>query len=298
MERGEYVKCVVCGDERLIKRLKSFGGALVKCTECGLVFRNPRPTYETIREYYKESYSNIFYEEKIKTHRKKIFLHFLANAIKSKEGGRLLDVGCGYGEFLKLAKDKGWEVYGVELSNDACQYVQNKPGLNIFCGELKEASFPKDHFDVVTLWNVLDHTINPLEELLEIKKILKPGGFLFIRVPNFLFQEKAFLFSKIIGKLHFFSSLNLARKLSVAHLYCFTPSSIRKILKVVGFSAFPIHNARLSKGDPYGVFPLLGDEYIGWLKNGFLFICEVLYYLSMRKILWGSSIEVFVCKLD
>jgi len=200
MERGEYVKCVVCGDERLIKRLKSFGGALVKCTECGLVFRNPRPTYETIREYYKESYSNIFYEEKIKTHRKKIFLHFLANAIKSKEGGRLLDVGCGYGEFLKLAKDKGWEVYGVELSNDACQYVQNKPGLNIFCGELKEASFPKDHFDVVTLWNVLDHTINPLEELLEIKKILKPGGFLFIRVPNFLFQEKAFLFSLLLEK--------------------------------------------------------------------------------------------------
>ncbi len=67
MEKGEYLKCIMCGDERLIKRLKPFGGTLVKCTECGLVFRNPRPSYETIKEYYKDDYSNIFLDEKVKS---------------------------------------------------------------------------------------------------------------------------------------------------------------------------------------------------------------------------------------
>jgi len=218
MKKDGYLKCIICGDERPVKRLKSFGGALVKCTECGLVFRNPMPSYETIKGFYEESYSNIFYEEKIKTHRKESFLHFLANAIKRKGGGRLLDVGCGYGVFLNLAKDKGWEVYGVEPSIDACQYTQNKLGLSVFCGELKEASFPKDHFDVVTLWNVLDHTINPLEQLLEIKRILRDGGLLFIRVPNFLFQEKAHRIGELFDKL-FFGHTNLLRKISISHLY-------------------------------------------------------------------------------
>jgi len=295
MEEGEYLECIICGDERLVKRLKPFGGALVRCTECGLVFRNPRPSYETIKEYYKEDYSNIFCEEKIKSYREGIFLRFLAKAIKGKVGGRLLDVGCGYGAFLKLAKDQGWEVYGVELSPDACQYTRKNFSLNVFCGDLKEASFPKNHFDVVTLWNVLDHTTNPSEQLLETKRILKDNGLIFIRLPNFLFQKKSRRIGEVFDKL-FLGHTNLSPRISVSHLYAFTPCSITNLLESIRFPIFRVRNAPPAKGDPYKVFPFLGDRPMNWIKNSYFIISELLYHFSMGKILWGSSMEVFAYK--
>ncbi len=295
MKKAEWLECITCGDERPIKRLKSFGGSLAKCTECGLVFRNPKPSYETIEKYYKEDYSSIFFEEKAKSYRKGIFHHFLATSIKDNGKGRLLDVGSGHGMFLNLAKDQGWEVYGIELSEDACQFARKNFSLNVFCGDLKEASFPKDHFDVVTLWNVLDHTTDPLEQLLEIKRILKDNGLLFIRLPNFLFQGKSRCIGEAFDRL-FFGRTYLSRKISVSHLYAFTPSSIANMLERAGFSIFRLRNAPPAKGDPYSAFPFLGDRLMNWIKNSFFSSCELLYHLSLGKILWGPSMEVFASK--
>jgi len=296
MEKGEYLKCMVCGDRRPVKRLKPFEGTLVKCEECGLIFRNPMPSDKTILDYYEKSYSDIFDEEKIKSHRQEIFLNFLKNAIRYKSRGRkLLDVGCGYGFFLNLAKERGWEVYGVELSKDACQFAQRKLGLNIFCGGLKEASFPSDYFDVVTLWNVLDHMTDPQQQLPEIKRILKNDGLLFLRLPNFLFQEKARRIGDAFDNL-FFGHTNLSRKISVSHLYAFTPYSIVNLLENEEFTPFLIRNALPSKGNPYKIYPFFGEKLINWIKKSFFFSCEFLYHLSASKILWSPSMEVFAFK--
>lgn len=296
MKKGEYLKCMVCGGRRPVKRLKPFEGRLVKCEECGLGFRNPMPPDKTIMDYYKKIYSVIFDEEKTKRNRQEIFLNFLKNARRYLgRGGRLLDVGCGYGFFLNLAKDQGWEVYGAEMSEDACQFAQEKFGLNMFCGGLKEASFPSDYFDVVTLWNVLDHMTYPQQQLPEIKRILKNDGLLFLRLPNFLFQEKARRIGDAFDKL-FFGHTNLSRKISVSHLYAFTPHSIVNLLENEGFSPFLIRNALPSKGNPYKIYPFLGEKLINMIKKSFFFACELLYHLSLSKILWGSSMEVFAFK--
>lgn len=296
MEKSEYLKCMVCRDRRPVKRLKPFEGTLVKCEECELVFRNPMPSDKTITDYCEKSYSDIFDEEKIRSHRQEIFLNFLKNAIRYKSRGRrLLDVGCGYGFFLNLAKERGWEVYGVELSKDACQFAQRKLGLNIFCGGLKEAFFPSDYFNVVSLWNVLDHMTDPRQQLPEIKRILKNDGLLFLRLPNFLFQEKALRIGDAFDNL-FFRHTNISRKISVSHLYAFTPYSIVSLLENEGFSPFRIKNAFPSKGNPYKIYPFLGEKLINWIKKSFFFACEFLYHLSADKILWGPSMEVFAFK--
>ena len=78
----------------------------------------------------------------------------------------------------------------------------------------------------------------------------------------------------------------------------FTPFSIANLLRSAGFSIFRIRNARLSEGDPYSAFAFLGDRLMNWTKNSFFIICDLLYYLSMRRILWSPSMEVFVYKLD
>jgi len=196
---------------------------------------------------------------------------------------------------MNLAKDQGWEVYGVEMSEDACQFAQRKFGLNIFCGGLKEASFSSDYFDVVTLWNVLDHMTDPQQHLSEIKKILKNDGLLFLRLPNFLFQEKAGRIGDAFDNL-FFGHANLSGKISVSHLYAFTPYSIVKLLENEEFTSFRVRNALPSKGNPYKIYPFLGEKLINWTKKSFFFGSEFLYHLSASKILWGSSMEVFASK--
>jgi SAM-dependent methyltransferase len=296
MKKIEYLRCIICGDRRPVKRLKPFEGRLVKCEECGLVFRNPMPSDKTTVDYYKKNYSDIFEEERIKSYRQDIFLNFLKSARRYLDKGRrLLDVGCGYGFFLNLAKDQGWKVYGVELSEDACQFAQKKLELDIFCGGLKEASFPSDYFDAVTLWNVLDHMTDPQQQLLEIRRILKNDGLLFLRLPNFLFQEKARRISDAVDYL-FSRHTNLSGKIAVSHLYAFTPHTIANLLENEEFSLSFIRNALPSQGNPYKIYPFLGERLINWIKKSFFFGCELLSYLSASKILWGSSIEVFAFK--
>lgn len=295
MKKSEYLPCISCNERRPVKRLKPFGGTLVKCAKCGLVFREPKPSDKTMIEYYQKSYSDIFDEEKYKSHREEIFLNFLEKAVKHSGGGKLLDVGCGYGIFLSLAKNQGWEVYGVELSKEACQFARSSLGLNVFCGDLKEASFPEGHFDVVTLWNVLDHMVNPVQQLLEVRRILKNDGLLFLRLPNFLFQVKVRRIGEALDNL-FRGHTNLSRKIAVSHLYAFSSTSLINLLSSQKFSILGVRNALPSKGNPYKTFPFLGEGLINWSKKSFFIFCELLYHLSLGKIIWGSSLEVFAIK--
>ncbi len=96
--------------------------------------------------------------------------------------GKILDVGCGLGCLLSGVGDN-WEKYGVEVSQFAAEHA-NKWG-EIFCGELKEANYRDDNFDVVVLYHVIEHVEKPVDLLLEIKRILKRGGYLILGTPDF-----------------------------------------------------------------------------------------------------------------
>ena len=98
--------------------------------------------------------------------------------------GRLLDVGCGAGYFLDAARAAGWEVQGVELSPAAARVGRERLRLDIFQGTLAEAAFADVQFDVVTLFEVVEHLRDPGEVLTEVARILKPGGVVAVQVPN------------------------------------------------------------------------------------------------------------------
>jgi 2-polyprenyl-3-methyl-5-hydroxy-6-metoxy-1,4-benzoquinol methylase len=116
------------------------------------------------------------------------------NGIKWKSGGRLLDVGCGGGEFLAFMKSLGWQVEGVELDHVAAKQAISM-GIKVPLGTLEEQGYPDNHFAAISLIHVIEHVHNPFDLLRECFRILQPGGQLAIITPNLgswghrLFQE-------------------------------------------------------------------------------------------------------------
>jgi SAM-dependent methyltransferase len=224
----EWVKCNLCGSSEF---RPFFAGhdylyfspvsfALVKCKQCGLVFLNPRP--KDLVPYY---------PPRDKTMEKDPFSFLIPNLAKSakrfKKGGKILDVGCGYGYFLRDMQREGWEVYGNDLSKTGCDFATNKLGLrNIYNADLLTIDFPNNNFDVITMWHTLEHMKYPREILEKINLILKDDGILIIEAPNFaclqnkLFKENC-------------QSIDLPR-----HLYQFTPQVLSRLLILTGFKIF------------------------------------------------------------
>ena len=98
--------------------------------------------------------------------------------------GRLLDLGCSSGYFLRRAQRRGWDVCGLDLDARAVAYASRELGLDVRCGALADANFPAGWFDVVTLWGVLEHLPDPGGELRRIREVLRDGGQLVLGVPH------------------------------------------------------------------------------------------------------------------
>lgn len=162
---------------------------VVKCRTCGFVY-----VWEDIPEillhtHYQRDFDleRVFLDEaetKAVIYRK--VLSLLQRNKRTK--GSLLDIGCFEGALLSVAKKKGWDVVGVDVDARAAEFVRKTLGLSVVTGTLKDANFPHDSFDAVTLIDVLEHVKNPLETLIEIQRLLKVGGEVVISVPNFPFQ--------------------------------------------------------------------------------------------------------------
>ena len=132
------------------------------------------------------------------------------------EPGGLLDVGCGDGTFLARMRRRGWHVAGVDFDAKAIASAKRKYGLNLRQGELRDAAFPPDSFDAITLNHVIEHVPQPLDVLVECRRLLKPQGRLIVMTPNAagLGHERFGSYWDGLDPprhLHIFSSANLAK---------------------------------------------------------------------------------------
>src|SRR5207302_3675985 len=146
---------------------------VMECGGCGYRFVNPRPTQAAIAAAYSDphAYDHWLEEEEGRDRMWRKRLDLLERAGGGTRG-RLLDVGAGIGTFLALARERGWEVAGTEVSQSAIRLARKRHSLELIPGQLQEARLPAGSFEVVTLWHVLEHVPSPSSALRTANSLL------------------------------------------------------------------------------------------------------------------------------
>ena len=223
---------------------------LFQCPVCGLTFIYPMPDIGANNKiYFSDNYSphDISLAKPSAVRRKFVnklrelifcrgnrshliyFVHKLYNTFTYRSvpyyipNGKILDIGCGLGYYLQMMKKMGWQEYGVELNQHAVQFAKENLGLNVQKGRFEDAEFPENHFDIITLWHSLEHSVDPKYVLQKAKKYLKPEGSLFLGIPNFNSADHL-LFKK------YWNGFEIP-----LHIYHFTPETIKYLLQRAGF---------------------------------------------------------------
>ncbi|MBS3105500.1 class I SAM-dependent methyltransferase [Candidatus Woesearchaeota archaeon] len=244
-EVTEFVNCNLCNSSSTRKLMAIGGFNIVKCKNCGLAYVNPRLKERKLHEIYDKKYfsnkafngaKTSFYgygkyleeEDCIKdTFRRRLKI---INKLSGK--GRLLDIGCAFGFFLELARDDGWDVQGLEISEYAYSYAKNVLKLPVMNKTLEKAKLKSDSFDVVTIFDVIEHLPDPKATLKEIRRVLKPNGFVVITTPNI-----GSMTAKILWKN--WEEVRRVRE----HIYFFSKSTLKKILESLGFEVLRTESA-------------------------------------------------------
>jgi len=145
--------CVLCNglDHTIIENCDREYKVL-RCMNCGLVYVNPIPPKELLENTYSKEYYTPWLGNQRRKRIKMWELRFKTLNSFSVRKSNLLDVGCGEGLFLEIAKENGWDVTGTEISGFAAKYGRDNLGLNIFEGEVMDAGFPDKTFDAITMW--------------------------------------------------------------------------------------------------------------------------------------------------
>ena len=173
--------CPLCGGAERRRLVTRRGWDVVRCRSCGLVFVWPQPAAAELEALYS---SGAYHAEVDEAERRRTFARRLREIEALKpERGRLLDVGCSKGYFVEAARDAGWDAVGVELNRNAVEEARSR-GLDVRHGDLAGQDFAEASFDVVTLFDLIEHSPDPVATLAQCRRLLRPEGFLIVTTPD------------------------------------------------------------------------------------------------------------------
>lgn len=261
----EEAACAICGsNERTVEYTVEdwryglpgeFG--VVRCRRCGLVYTNPRPTPAVIGQFYPSTYlpHSILpanstrpllhaLRQLVFRRRKSVvtaLLGFIHNSVtfrglvwKESSSPRVLDIGCGVGEYLGVWQALGWDIEGVEANEAAAALARSRLAVDIHASAVEDLHLPEEKFDLVTMSHCLEHTYSPGHVLEMVYRWLKPNGRLLVMVPNYDAFDRRLFGDRWLG-------FEVPR-----HLFHFDGRSIRRLLEqqryhveTIGASAQP-----------------------------------------------------------
>lgn len=289
-------KCPWCGSDKAQINLWLRDEFLTKedfhiceCLNCGLLYTMPRPSKDKIGAYYKseEYYSH---QENTKGFIPKVYERVKKTNLKHKyklatnglNVGKLLDIGCGVGDFLHTAEMHGWKCTGVEPSEDAKAIAQKRMQGEIFSSEELE-NMPDGCFDLITMWHVLEHVDDLKWQVEQLRRLVKPDGRIVIALPNYKSYDGQYY-------KELWAAYDVPR-----HLNHFNKTTLAKIFKTSGLELIKMDKL---KWDAYYIsymseqyklhsLPLVRGIYRGWISN-----CR-----ARRSGEWSSLVYVFEKKL-
>jgi SAM-dependent methyltransferase len=275
---------------------------LVKCERCQLIYLNPRPEQDTIHRYYPDDYGAFhtaiedekYYVVRWMRRRKWQPRVKAVQRFSGRNSGQLLDVGASTGLFMNEMRRAGWQVSGVEINKSAAEYARSRFGLEVYEGTLPEAPLIENTFDVISFWDVLEHTYSPRRNLMRANKLLKPDGGVLIHIPNWESLDHR-LFSK------YWCGYDPPR-----HLYTFTQQTLDSLLRNVGF--IPTIWSSFLPAYSYGSYaislsrwiskssPTFGNWLLRTLNRPGIWIITLPFFFLMDKIGLGGGIAVYARK--
>jgi 2-polyprenyl-3-methyl-5-hydroxy-6-metoxy-1,4-benzoquinol methylase len=234
--------CNFCGSQEHTSLFHGFDPDIVRCNSCGLIFNAAMPTDQELASIYGEDYytskDSLRYgytdyladrDNIIKTSRRR-----LARIEKIKAGGSLFDVGCAFGFFLEVARERGWTVSGLEISRFAADYATRHLGLDVANQNAEAWDYGSRRYDVITMWDLIEHLRDPTGTLAKLARALKDDGVLVLSTPDVESWPARLVGDRWLGwqlrneHLHYFSQLTLGRMLNSAGLEVISSGHIGK----------------------------------------------------------------------
>lgn len=226
-------ECPVCHNFNSQYLFSVDKGQLISCQSCYLVYYTPRPSKQELRDFYTvENHHHEFAQSLMsgEDFAEKRYLQFkkslkkYAPFILTQSSPLLLDIGCGTGDFLRIASKNRWNIAGVEISPQGSISANQLLERNcVYTGDLLDLDLPDNYYDVITIFHVIEHLIDPLSTLKKIYQLLKPNGILFVETPN------------IGGFGAKIKKRNWSQIMPLEHITYFQPSSLRFSLEKAGF---------------------------------------------------------------
>ncbi len=261
--------CNLCGgtDWRV---LEAAGATRVVRCRCGLVFVTPQPARARLEAAYDPDYYGAWGAQT--RLRERIWRERLRTvAALSPPPGRLLDVGCGEGSFLREAARRGWSVTGTEFSPAGAE-IARAAGVPVVTGELHEAGLPGESFEAITCWHVIEHVSDPRRLVGEMYRLLAPGGALVVATPNLhdrIFRLAYALVRRRRPRLYEPDEREV-------HLFIYSAATLRLLVKSGGF-------ADIRVGFDRGAAAVPGKQAVDALAYG---------WYRLTGIHWGMGLEI------
>ncbi|OGM02415.1 hypothetical protein A2115_03055 [Candidatus Woesebacteria bacterium GWA1_41_8] len=229
-------KCLICGHKAKVERGSQIGDFFYEtCLSCGGATLGPREmAIKQSRRVYNAEYFNWGRPKGLKKIIYSLYLHkdYPDWIEEERHGlkGRILDIGAGVPTFLENMGSRGWEVFAQELSRPQGVKIAKSIGADkVFIGDFEKINLPKKYFDVVTFWHVLEHVKFPPKTIQKAAKLLKPGGQIFVEVPNFNSLSLKIMKSN-------YSLLSIP-----AHLFYYNSKSLRRLFTNCGFKTEAVY---------------------------------------------------------
>lgn len=233
------------GDAKLVYRLPAF--AIVRCGRCQMLFRDPLPSAADLARMYNDpAYHGSAYfagnddpsgaeHPEVEIYRQALEELAARRALRADgTRGKLLDVGCGNGSFLRRAAATGWNTVGVELGHDLAVAARRNHGLEVIEGDFADAELPQASYDVVTMWDFVEHVVDPAATLERARQLLASNGILVVFT-----IDSSSLFNAL-GALTYRATLGRWTKpcellYDERHCFFFTGATLTGLLERAGF---------------------------------------------------------------